>query len=1404
MPANVPEFGVPLPALHASASTAAPDGRQLLWLAAVVVVISGCLVALALAYLRGQEIEEAERLTDSFAQVIEEQTTRTLQSVDQSLQITTARLVQMQVTGALNEKSARQLLQQQLQTMPFARVLWVTDAQGRLIHESGEGNLGADLSNTAYFKFLHAQPQTVFLVSPPVKSRIDGQWLVPTARPLLAADGTFAGTIAASVNPLYFDKLWRSINLGEGGAITLFRRDGVMMMRSPFHEPSIGKSFGNGLLFKELLPKSPVGHLQNVSTIDGVSRMFAYRALSAQPELVVVVGQSFELALTSWRDLALLASAIWLAAAVGVTLLCQFLRRAWRQEALVQAQASEAAQRLKLATDAAGIGVWDWDSTRADQWYASSTYFTMLGYDPQEGLAERAQWVARLHPDDRNAVNARIQAVLAGDSVPYQYEARMLHADGSYRWVSVVGRVLAFEASGKASRLMGVRIDITDRKNAEEALRLSEESLSITLQSIGDAVIATDTTGRITRMNPTAERMTGWPLQEAMGLPLTNVFHIVNAQTQAPAVDPAQLVMEKGEVVGLANHTALLARDGREYQIFDSAAPIRDRNGQVAGVVLVFSDVTEQYRVREELATTMELMERTNELAKVGGWKVDVRTRQLTWSLQTFRLHEVDPPISPDVESAMDFVAEHARPTIHAVVNAAFENGTPWDIELPLITAKGRHFWARVQGFAEMDGTGRPARLLGTFQDITERKQAQAAVLSSETRYRTLFEHAPDGILIADAKSNYLDANTSACRMLGYPREELIGLHAADIVIPSEVPHIQAALDEVHAQTDYHREWQFRRKDGSVFPAEVIATQMPDGNLMGMIRDVTDRKRAEATLRESVVHTQTILDNIVDGVVTFDAQGMVESFNQAASAIFGYTPRDIIGRSAAMLVHDPDSHFEEDYLRHRFSSERPGVPSLSREIQGRRKDGELFPIHLSVSRIFRNGQAHLIGIVRDITQQRDDEEEIRRLAFFDPLTGLPNRRLLMDRLKQAMTTSVRTGKHGALMFLDLDHFKLLNDTQGHDVGDLLLQQTARRLAACVRDGDSVARLGGDEFVVLLEALSGHSSEAATQAETVAGKLLEAFQTPYSLNDYKHEGTTSIGIVVFMGDDETMDDLLKKADLAMYQGKSAGRNTARFFDPTMQAAVAEHDANEKDLRRGIAKREFVLHYQIQVNGQGQTIGAEALVRWNHAHKGLVAPTQFIALAEQTGLILPLGQEVLETACAQLAVWASDPLRTQWTMAVNVSASQFAQSSFVANVSRAVAHTGANPKLLKLELTESILVHDIEDVIVKMGALKAMGVGFSLDDFGTGYSSLSYLKRLPLDQLKIDQSFVRDVLTDPGDAVIARTIIALGHSLGLMVIAEGVETEGQHAFLADARCDAFQGYYFGRPGPAEALG
>jgi diguanylate cyclase (GGDEF)-like protein len=444
-----------------------------------------------------------------------------------------------------------------------------------------------------------------------------------------------------------------------------------------------------------------------------------------------------------------------------------------------------------------------------------------------------------------------------------------------------------------------------------------------------------------------------------------------------------------------------------------------------------------------------------------------------------------------------------------------------------------------------------------------------------------------------------------------------------------------------------------------------------------------------------------------------------------------------------------------------------------------------------------------VVILTDITQRKAAEEQIEQLAFYDPLTRLPNRRLLLDRLRQVVEFCARSRRRGALLFLDLDNFKTLNDTLGHDIGDLLLQQVAQRLLDTVRARDTVARLGGDEFVVLLEDLGTRLEEAASQVQVVGEKLLAVLNQPFDLVGHRCHSTASIGIALIREPPATVDDLLKRADLAMYQAKASGRNALRFFDPAMQAVLEARTALEAHLREGLRKGQFLLWYQAQVDRAGRLTGAEALLRWHHPQRGLVAPHDFIPLAEETGLILPLGDWVLETACVQLAAWARRPETADLTLAVNVSARQFRHPGFVDQVAATLARQGTDPRRLKLELTESLLLQDVGDTIDKIAALKARGVGFALDDFGTGYSSLSYLKRLPLDQLKIDQSFVRDILTDPNDAVIARTIVALGQSLGLAVIAEGVETEGQRAFLLDHGCQAFQGYLFGRPGPVEAL-
>ena len=556
-----------------------------------------------------------------------------------------------------------------------------------------------------------------------------------------------------------------------------------------------------------------------------------------------------------------------------------------------------------------------------------------------------------------------------------------------------------------------------------------------------------------------------------------------------------------------------------------------------------------------------------------------------------------------------------------------------------------------------------------------------------------------------------------------------------------------------------------------------------------------ERQLADAHIRRQA----SLLDSAQDAIMVRDLQHRVLFWNKGAERAYGWTQQEALGHSMSELMCNNLADCEQ------ASTTVLAEGSWNGEMEHKRRDGSTLDTEGRWT-LVRSGDGtpeSILCIHTDITQRKATERQIQRLAFYDALTGLPNRMLLMDRMHQALASARRHGQGGALLFIDLDNFKTLNDTLGHHKGDLLLQQVAQRLGTCVRNVDTVARLGGDEFVVLLEGLSFDREVLLRNARDVGEKILTMLALPYALKGYQYRSTPSIGIAPFDGDQASVGELLKQADLAMYQAKKAGRNTLRFFNPEMQAVVTARAALEEDLRAALAKDEFLLHFQPQVNLAGECVGVEALVRWAHPQRGMVSPADFIPLAEETGLILALGRWVLHNACKQLASWQDDPELRELTMAVNVSSRQFRHATFVDDVARVLAITGAPSGLLKLELTESLLVEDMETTIATMTALGGYGVGFALDDFGTGYSSLSYLKRMPLDQLKIDQSFVRDLLTDPNDAAIVDTIIALSRSLGLEVIAEGVETPAQRDLLARAGCRLYQGYLFSRPLPPDLL-
>jgi diguanylate cyclase (GGDEF)-like protein/PAS domain S-box-containing protein len=583
-------------------------------------------------------------------------------------------------------------------------------------------------------------------------------------------------------------------------------------------------------------------------------------------------------------------------------------------------------------------------------------------------------------------------------------------------------------------------------------------------------------------------------------------------------------------------------------------------------------------------------------------------------------------------------------------------------------------------------------------------------------------------------------------------------------------------------------------------PAQLA--QQFDQMLDTLVQRENEVHRSHEALKSSEARLSKVMAITGEGIWDWDIASDDLSINPSWLSIFAIKSNSL--KTKAQVYMDMLHPEDKEKVLERLQACLDGTAPFFSEHRMQRADGQIIWVQGRGEVVERDKQGkakRMIGSIIDFSERKKMEDEIKNLAFFDALTRLPNRRLLMDRLQNAILSSDRSNHFGALMFIDLDNFKTLNDTLGHDKGDQLLTQVAMRLNASVRRSDTVARLGGDEFVVMLTDIGEERHQALMHTEKLAEKLMAELNRDYFLVERQYHSTPSIGITLFKGQQHSVDDLLKQADLAMYQAKSSGRNTLRFYDPLMQTEVNKRAELEADLRRAVNLEQFELHYQKQLDANGVLKGYEALIRWYHPERGMVSPLEFIPVAEENGLILEIGHWVLQEACRQIARWQLDPAKQDLVLAINVSVRQFRHAHFVEEVTQTIHQTQANARQLKFELTESLLVHDTLDIQQKMAKLKTLGVGFALDDFGTGYSSLSYLKRLPFDQLKIDQGFVRDILEDPNDAAIAKAIIALAEALGLSVLAEGVETELQKQALMNMGCFQYQGYLFSRPAPLE---
>jgi diguanylate cyclase (GGDEF)-like protein/PAS domain S-box-containing protein len=813
-----------------------------------------------------------------------------------------------------------------------------------------------------------------------------------------------------------------------------------------------------------------------------------------------------------------------------------------------------------------------------------------------------------------------------------------------------------------------------ERRLALIALAQSEENLAITLDSIGDAVIATDETGRVTRMNPTAERMTAWTLADALGQPLSDVFRIVNAETHLTLDNPAQLVMQRGEVVSTANHTALLARDGRQYQIADSAAPIRNANNQIVGVVLVFSDVTEKYQAEEVLRRRQIMMERTESMARLASFEWEVDNNIVTWSPEMFRILGRDPAQGvPNLEGQAELYTPESTKILFETVGKAVADGTPYEIELMSVQPDGELRPCIAKGFPERDGSGRVVRLAGLVQDVTERRKEEEKVRLAAS----VFGHAREGIMITDAQGTIVEVNEAFIRITGYSREEAIG----------QTPRILSS----------------GRQDKAFYEAMWKAL-MVQGHWTG-------------------------------------------------------------------------------------------------EIWNRCKNGDHYAALLTISAV-RDGHGNAqqyVALFSDITGIKEHQKQLEHIAHFDALTNLPNRLLLADRLKQAMAQAQRRGQQLAVAYLDLDGFKNVNDRYGHDMGDQLLVHLATSMKATLREGDTLARLGGDEFVAVLIDLENESS-----CLPLLSRLLEAAAAPVHVGGVVLQGSASIGVTFYpQAQDMEADQLLRQADQTMYQAKLAGKNRCHVFDAALDSSLRVRHESLERIRRALTHGEFVLHYQPKVNmRKGLVIGAEALIRWQHPEKGLLNPATFLPVIEDHPLAVEVGEWVIDTALKQIGLWHAIGL--DLPVSVNIGARQLQQVDFVERLQAILSmHPQVNPTSLELEVLETSALADMQQVSQVIERCHQMGVKFALDDFGTGYSSLTYLKRLRVAMLKIDQSFVRDMLDDPDDLAILEGVIGLAAAFKREVIAEGVETVAHGTALLQLGCELAQGYGIARPMPADKL-
>ena len=982
------------------------------------------------------------------------------------------------------------------------------------------------------------------------------------------------------------------------------------------------------------------------------------------------------------------------------------------------------------------------------------------------------------------------------------YDAQLQRKDGTLVDVSVTLSPVRDESGNIVSAATIVH-DIGERKKLDRALADSEARFRHLFKDSGTVMLVIEPeSGEITGANHAAEAFYGYPREKLVG---ANIALLNTLPADQIKKERVRALREQRNYFSFEHRLA--SGEIRDVQIYASPVLIA---GQTQLYSIIF-DVTQQKKAERELRETLENLAAAQRIGGLGNYDLDLTSGLWRSSEVLDEIFGIESTYPHTVEGwhALLHPADRTMMIQHLHEKVIGE-GRPFDKQYRIVRhSDGAERWVHGWGKLEFNADGNPVRMRGAIKDITRHRMRETALRASQERYRSIFQMSIDDMVLTRLSDGIIiDVNHAFTRVTGFSHKEALGKTTIEMGLWESPADRTVVFDELRDKGACHSyQCNFRRKDNSlIWGAMSLSLVEVEGETcaLSITRDITHIKQAEINLaaaqkamRTSEERYRTIFQTSLDCIaISRLSNGTIIDVNQAYLDLLGFRLDEVLGQTCLNL-----SIWVEPALRERMAKVLLETGSFrDTRTRFRKRNGDLIWVMISASSIEIEGELCSVMIIRDISDAKAAEDKIWNLAFYDPLTRLPNRRLLMDRLRQVLAAGSRSLRMRALLFIDLDNFKTLNDSLGHQNGDELLREVAQRLVACVRSSDTVARLGGDEFVVLLDGLDYHPENAAAHTEEIARKILETIEIPFSLGGREHFSTSSIGITIFGGSTESANELLQQADIAMYQAKSSGRNTLRFFEPALQTAVRERALLIDEMRMGIKHGEFVLYLQPLVGPAGMT-GAEALIRWLHPRCGLLLPGEFIPLAEETGLILPLGDFVLEAACRKIADWQRQGVRQCAYLSVNISARQFYQPGFVDQILDALDRNGTDPTRLTLEITESILLDNVEEAIQKMLQLKQHGVRFSLDDFGTGYSSLSYLKKLPFNQLKIDQSFVHDLLSDLGSRAIAQTVISLGRALDLDVLAEGVETTEQRIMLEELGCRNFQGYLFDKPMPLE---